>query len=251
VGVGPRARGKGGGADGVERVRGGGEPVRKMEWRRPGVVKSGARGGPFIGGWEGEGGEVAHTGDACRDGDNGAQLRRDGSGRGVTGWLGQRGDGMARLAQGDRGARCQPGRRASNGETTGRWRLSAIASLAPVTGARKALMGEARWPGREIARERGECGLTGGAEPTAGERREREGEAQLTGGANRPARERRGAWEGAGPRGPREGARRAGGSWAGNGPTGGRFFLFLFYFLFLISIFYFYFFYLLFFLTNN
>jgi hypothetical protein len=44
------------------------------------------------------------------------------------------GDGMARLAQGDRGARRQPGRRASNGETTGRWRPAAIASLAPVTG---------------------------------------------------------------------------------------------------------------------
>eukprot|EP00267_Zea_mays_P048339 XP_020400902.1 max-binding protein MNT-like [Zea mays] len=46
---------------------------------------------------------------------------------------------MARLAQGDRGARRQPGRRASNGKTTGRWRPAA--SLAPVTGARKALTG--------------------------------------------------------------------------------------------------------------
>jgi hypothetical protein len=50
-----------------------------VEWLRPGAVKSGARGGPFIGGREG--GEVAHTGDACRGGENGAQLRRDGSSR--------------------------------------------------------------------------------------------------------------------------------------------------------------------------
>jgi hypothetical protein len=65
------------------------------------------------------------------------------------------GDGMARLAQGDRGARHQPGRRASNGETMGRWRPAAIASLAPVTGARKALIGGARLPGRERSRGRG------------------------------------------------------------------------------------------------
>jgi hypothetical protein len=48
---------------------------------------------------------------------------------------------MARLEQGDRGARRQPGRQASNGETTGRWRSAAIASLALVTGARKELTG--------------------------------------------------------------------------------------------------------------
>jgi hypothetical protein len=60
---------------------------------------------------------------ACHGGDGGAQWqRRDGSGRG--------GDGMVRLAQGDRGARRQPSRRASNGETTGRWRPAVIASLA-------------------------------------------------------------------------------------------------------------------------
>jgi hypothetical protein len=53
-----------------------------VEWLRPGVVELGAQGGPFIGDQEGEGGEVAHTGDACRGGENGAQLRRDGSGRG-------------------------------------------------------------------------------------------------------------------------------------------------------------------------
>jgi hypothetical protein len=69
--------------------------------------------------------------------------------------LGQGGDGMAWLAQGYRGARCQPGTQASNGETTGRWRPTAIASLAPVTGARKALTGEARLPGMEISRGRG------------------------------------------------------------------------------------------------
>ena len=69
--------------------------------------------------------------------------------------LGQGGDGMARLAQGDRGARCQPGRRASNGKMMGRWRPAAIASLAPVTGARKALTGGACLPGRERSRGRG------------------------------------------------------------------------------------------------
>jgi hypothetical protein len=53
-----------------------------VEWLRPSVVESGARGGPFIGTREGEGGEVAHTGDTCRGGENGAQLRRDDSGRG-------------------------------------------------------------------------------------------------------------------------------------------------------------------------
>jgi hypothetical protein len=62
---------------------------------------------------------------------------------------------MARLAQGDRGTRRQPGRRASNGETTGRWRPAAIALLAPVTGARKALTGGARLSGRERSRGRG------------------------------------------------------------------------------------------------
>jgi hypothetical protein len=88
------------------------------------------------------------------------RTRHDGGGGGwrtvaTTRRHGQGGDGMARLAPGDRGARCQPGRRASNGETTGRWRPAAIASLAPVTGARKALMGGARLPGRERSRGRG------------------------------------------------------------------------------------------------
>jgi hypothetical protein len=141
--------------------------------------------------------------------------------------LGQGGDGMARLAQGDRGARRQQGRRASNGETTGRWRPAAIASLAPVTGARKTLTGGARLPGRERSRGR-ERGLIGG------------GEVSVAGaGARRWA-----AWaaEGRGVRRAREGEE----AWAGNGPAEGGFPFPFFLFLILISIFYFYFFYLLF-----
>jgi hypothetical protein len=80
-------------------------------------------------------------------------------------------------------------------------------------------MGGARSPERD-PRERGGCGLTGGADRSAGERR--------------------GTREGARPCGLGEGGRRAGGSWAGNGPTGGRrvfsFFFSIFYFLFLFSI---------------
>jgi hypothetical protein len=79
----------------------------------------------------------------------------------------------------------------------------------------------------------------GGAEPTAGERREREGGGAADGRGRPISGERHSVREGVGPLGPREGARRAGGSWARNGPTGGRrFSLFLFYFLFLISIFF-------------
>jgi hypothetical protein len=55
-----------------------------VEWLRLGVAEQGARGGPFIGGRGGEGGEVAHAGDACRGGGNGAQC-----------------DGMARAEGGD------------------------------------------------------------------------------------------------------------------------------------------------------
>jgi hypothetical protein len=148
---------------------------------------------------------------ARHGGDGGAQWRRrDGSSGGGGG------DGMARLAQGDRGARCQPGKRASNGETTGRWRPAEIASLAPVTGARKALTGRARLPRRERSRGWG-VRADGWGRPISGERR--------------------GAREGAGPggRGAWEGARLEMAQ-----PGGRRFFLFLFYFLFLISIFYFY-----------
>jgi hypothetical protein len=99
---------------------------------------------------------------------------------------------------------------------TGRWRPAAIALLALVTGARKALTGEARLPGRERDREGGTCGLTGGADRSAvsGVVRGRE--------LGRVGRGRgRGAREGAGL----ETAQ----------PGGRRFFLFLFYFLFLIS----------------
>jgi hypothetical protein len=78
---------------------------------------------------------------------------------------------------------------------------------------------------REIARERGECGLTGGAEPTTKERREREGGGAADGRGRPVSGERRGAPEGAGPQTAQPGER--------------RFFLFLFYFLFLISYFYF------------
>jgi hypothetical protein len=98
----------------------------------------------------------------------------------------------------------------------GQW-PAAIASLAPVTDAMKALTGGARSPERDLERARG-CELTGGADRSAGERH--------------------GAREGAGPRGPGEGGRRAGGSWARNGPTGGEGF-FPFSFLFSISYFYF------------
>jgi hypothetical protein len=115
---------------------------------KAGVRNWGARGGPFIGAGGGEGARGGVHRRARHGGDGGAQWRRrDGSGRG--------GDGMARLAQGDRGTRRQPGRRASNGETTGRWRPAAIALLAPVTGARKALTGGARLSGRERSRGRG------------------------------------------------------------------------------------------------
>jgi hypothetical protein len=116
--------------------------------------------------------------------------------------LGQGGDGMARLAQGDRGARRQPGRRASNGKTTGRWRPAA--SLAPVTGARKALTG-------------------GGGMSVAG----------VGAGARRWA-----AWAAEG-RGVRARAREREEAWAGSGPAGGGSFSLFFLFLFLISIFYF------------
>jgi hypothetical protein len=84
------------------------------EMTEDGVRNWGAWGGPFIGAWgkEGDGRWRAP-----------ASSPRRGWWRTVatTGRLGQGGDGMARLAQGDRGARRQSGRRASNGETTGRW----------------------------------------------------------------------------------------------------------------------------------
>jgi hypothetical protein len=83
----------------------------------------GSSGGPFIGARGRERGERWRAP---------ASLPRRGWWRTVatTGRLELGGDRMARLAQGDRGTRRQPGRRASNGETTGRWRPAAITSLA-------------------------------------------------------------------------------------------------------------------------
>jgi hypothetical protein len=78
--------------------------------------------------------------------------------------------------------------------------------VSPVTGARKALTSGTRLPKREIVRERGECGLTGGA--------------GLAAAKGRGARAR-GRWA----------------AWAAEG--GGEFFLFffsIFYFLFLFLI---------------
>jgi hypothetical protein len=83
----------------------------------------GSSGGPFIGARGGEGGERWRAL---------ASLPWRGWWRTVatTGRLRQGGDRMARLAQGDRGARHQSGWRESNGETTGWWRPTAIVSLA-------------------------------------------------------------------------------------------------------------------------
>jgi hypothetical protein len=97
----------------------------------------------------------------------------------------------------------------------------------------------------------GECGLTGGAEPTAGERRERvRGKAanewgrDVSGERGRAVMGRlgRGREGSAGTR-----AREREAAWAGSDPTEGGFLFSFFLFLFLISIFYFYFLYLLFF----
>jgi hypothetical protein len=52
-----------------------------VEWLRPGVVKQGARGGPFIGGRGGEGRRGGEHRRAHHGGDDGTQWRRDGSGR--------------------------------------------------------------------------------------------------------------------------------------------------------------------------
>jgi hypothetical protein len=109
----------------------------------------------------------------------------------------------------------------------GQW-PAAIALLAPVTDARKALTGGARSP--ERLRESEGARADGWGRPVSGG-------------------EQRGAREGAGPRGPGEGgrgAREVAGPEVAQ-PGERKFFLFLFYFLFLISIFYFYFFYPLFF----
>jgi hypothetical protein len=154
--------------------------------------------------------------------------------------LGQGGDGMARLAQGDRGARRQPGRRASNGEPTGRQRPATIASLAPVTGARKALTGGARLPGRERSRGRGVRADGWGRADSGRATREGEGGRQLTGGggmsvAGAGAR-RWAAWATEG-RGVRACAQERGGLGRKRPSRRGvSFSFFIFYFLFLFSI---------------
>jgi hypothetical protein len=84
----------------------------------------------------------------------------------------------------------------------GQW-PAAIASLAPVIDARKALTGGARSPERDRERARG-CGLTGGVDRSAGESsaarwRELGRVGRGKGG---------GAWEGAGPKTAQPGGRR-------------------------------------------
>jgi hypothetical protein len=116
----------------------------------------------------------------------------------TTGWLGQTG---RRDGSGRRKAPNRAGER-DYGEATGRSVAGGDRVASPITGERKALTGGARLPEREIVRERGECGLTGGAELPAAEGR----------GARASAR------EGVGPE---------------TAQPRGRFFLFPFYFLFL------------------
>jgi hypothetical protein len=93
---------------------------------------------------------------------------------------------------------------------------TAIASLAPITDARKALTGGARSLERDRERARG-CRLTGGADRSAGEWR--------------------GAREEVGPRGSGEGGkareRELGRKWPNRGGEGFSFFFSIFYFLFL------------------
>jgi hypothetical protein len=77
-----------------------------------GVEKEGAR--------VGKGARGGEHWRACHGGDGDAQWRRwDGSGRGVTGWLGWR-----------KGTETQGANRAGERATTGRWQPAAIASLA-------------------------------------------------------------------------------------------------------------------------
>jgi hypothetical protein len=155
--------------------------------------------------------------------------------------LRQGGDGMARLAQEDRGARRQPGRRASNGETMGRWRPAAIESLSPFTGTRKALMGGARLPGRERSRGRG-ARADGWGRADNG-RATREGEGSLWVGSGCQWRRGCAAMGRLGrgrerERGAGACAREREAAWAGSGPPGGfpfPFFSFSFcYFYFLL-----------------
>jgi hypothetical protein len=169
---------------------------------------------------QGRGREVACTGElttagmVAHSGDN--ETARAGEGRR---------DGSAGAR--DRAARRQVSLGRRNGEATGRWRSAAIASLALVMGARKALTGGACLPRRERSRRRGALadgwgrGVSGGA----GARQR----AALAAGGRGGGRTREGEGGALGQKRPSRGGR------------------FSFLFLFLISIFYFYFFYLLFF----
>jgi hypothetical protein len=111
---------------------------------------------------------VARTGDACRGSDDGAQWRRDGSGRRVMGWLGQ--------AQGDREAMRQTLlASAIMARRRGEQRPMVIASIADHGRGERA----DRWglPVRERVIERGRAGalLSGVGRSAEGEaRRKRE-----------------------------------------------------------------------------
>jgi hypothetical protein len=184
---------------------------KEEEMAEAGVRNWGARGGPFIGARGGEGGERWHAP---------ASSPRWRWWRTVvtTGWLGQTG---RRDGSGRRKAPNRAGER-DNGEAAGRVVADGDRVASPVTGARKVLTGGARWLEREIVREQGECGLTGGARLAAAEGR----------GARASTRGKWATW--AGGRGAREGV----GSETAQ-PTGGggfSFFFSIFYFLFLVSI---------------
>jgi hypothetical protein len=73
------------------------------------------------------------------------------------GQLGQGGDGMARLAQGDRDARRQPGWRASKWRDDGAVATGGDRVASSVTGTRKALTSGTHLPERDRERARGEC----------------------------------------------------------------------------------------------
>jgi hypothetical protein len=192
-----------------------------------GVRNWGARGGPFIGvrGGEGarggvhrrahHGGMVAHSGDD--------EMAWAG---GVMGWLGWR-----------KGTEAQGANRAGE-RVMARRRGSGDRVASPGHGSEEGADG--RGPlAKERDREGGECGLTGGAEPIAGEQRERERGAadgwgrNVSGGRGHAAMGRLGhGREGSARVREREEA------WTRSGPTEGAGFPFplFFYFLFLFSI---------------
>jgi hypothetical protein len=126
---------------------------------------------------------------------------------------------MARLAQGDRDARCQPGWRASKWRDDGAVAADDDRVASPVTGTGKALTSGARLPERERAR--------------AADGWDRAGSGRGEGSA---ACGRWAAWAAEGG-GGNAGAREREGVWAGNGPTEGGFpfsfsILYLFYIIF-------------------